>query len=100
MLKPTFSIVIPVYNAQNTISRSIESVLLQEMLDFELILVNDGSSDNSLQICKKYAKDNQKIRVIDKKMVGCLLPEMKESITRTESMLFFWIVTIQFLLNY
>lgn len=70
MLKPTFSIIIPVYNAQNTISRSIESVLLQEMQDFELILVNDGSSDNSLQICKKYAKDNQKIRVIDKKNGG------------------------------
>lgn len=70
MLKPTFSIIIPVYNAQNTISRSIESVLLQEMQDFELILVNDGSSDNSLQICKKYAKDNPKIRVIDKKNGG------------------------------
>lgn len=70
MLKPTFSIIIPVYNAQNTIGRSIESVLLQEMQDFELILVNDGSSDNSLQICKKYAKDNQKIRVIDKKNGG------------------------------
>lgn len=70
MLKPTFSIIIPVYNAQNTISRSIESVLLQEMQDFELILVNDGSSDNSLQVCKKYAKGNQKIRVIDKKNGG------------------------------
>ena len=72
MLKPAFSIIIPVYNAQNTISRSIESVLLQEMQDFELILVNDGSSDNSLQICKKYSKDNQKIIVIDKKWWGVL----------------------------
>ena len=70
MLKPIFSIVIPVYNAQNTISRSIESVLLQEMQDFELILVNDGSSDNSLQICKKYENDNRKIKVIDKKNGG------------------------------
>lgn len=70
MLKPTFSIIIPVYNAQKTISRSIESVLLQEMQDFELILVNDGSSDNSLQICKKYENDNHKIRVIDKENGG------------------------------
>lgn len=70
MLNPFFSIVVPIYNAQNTIQRCVESVLAQEMQDFELILVNDGSSDNSLQICKELEINNKNIRVIDKKNGG------------------------------
>lgn len=50
------SIIIPVYNASSFIARAIESCLLQSCNNFELILVNDGSKDDSLEIIKKYAE--------------------------------------------
>ena len=58
------SVIIPVYNAEKYLRRCIDSVLAQTVQDFELILVNDGSTDKSELICNFYAKENQKIRVI------------------------------------
>ncbi|MFA5713886.1 MAG: glycosyltransferase family 2 protein, partial [Bacteroidales bacterium] len=52
---PLISVIVPVYNSQNYLKRSIESILAQSFQDFELILVNDGSSDNSPQICNSYS---------------------------------------------
>ena len=46
----TLSIIVPIYNAEKTLSKCIESILCQEFKDYELILVNDGSTDNSLKI--------------------------------------------------
>lgn len=60
-----FSVIMPIYNAEKFLNESIESVLAQSFQDFELILVNDGSKDNSLYICTKYAKTNKCIKVID-----------------------------------
>lgn len=54
------SIIVPVYNASKTIKRSIDSILTQSYRDFELILVDDGSTDNSLEICRSYS-DNRMI---------------------------------------
>ena len=51
-----FSISMPVYNASKYIDRAIQSVVSQTENDFELILVDDGSSDDSLEKCKKWAK--------------------------------------------
>lgn len=51
------SIVVPVFNAENTIKRCIESVLRQTYTDYELILINDGSIDKSAQICKDYVSN-------------------------------------------
>lgn len=48
------SIIVPVYNAENFLDKCIKSVQAQTLHDFELILINDGSKDNSLEICKKY----------------------------------------------
>lgn len=48
----TLSIIVPIYNAEKTLSKCIESILCQEFKDYELILVNDGSTDNSLIICE------------------------------------------------
>lgn len=48
------SIIVPVFNAEQTVKRCIESVLKQKYTDYELILINDGSTDKSAQICKDY----------------------------------------------
>lgn len=64
------SIIIPVYNAEKTIGRCIESVLNQEYSDFELILCNDGSKDNSGKICDEYAGKDSRIKVLHKENSG------------------------------
>lgn len=66
---PKVSIIIPVYNVEKYISKCIESVLNQTYTDFELILINDGSKDNSLKIMNKYKKD-ERIRIYDQKNQG------------------------------
>ena len=59
------SIIVPIYNMEQYIGETIESVLKQTMSDWELILVNDGSNDRSLDICRDYATHNVRIKVID-----------------------------------
>ena len=63
---PKLSIIIPIYNAENFLARCLESIINQDFSDYELLLVNDGSTDSSLRICKQYAKIDKRIRVIDK----------------------------------
>lgn len=60
------SIIIPVYNAENFISACIESIVYQEGVNFEIILVDDGSTDNSGRICDEYAAKDYRIKVIHK----------------------------------
>lgn len=64
-----FSIIIPVYNGEKFIEKAIESVFNQTMSDWELIIVNDGSSDNTLSVLEKY-KDNEKIQIISQENSG------------------------------
>lgn len=64
------SIIIPIYNRENNLPQCIESILLQTYNDWELILVDDGSTDKSLEICKFYEKSDNRIRVIHKKNAG------------------------------
>ena len=69
-----FSIIIPVYNAQKYIKESVSSVLNQTFQDYEIILVNDGSVDQSADICDTYAQRHpDRIRVIHQKNQGQLL---------------------------
>ncbi len=65
-----FSIIVPVYNIERYLDECINSVLCQNYSDYELILIDDGSTDNSGKICDKYASDNNKIRVIHKHNEG------------------------------
>lgn len=64
------SIIIPIYNAEHKLSRSIDSILKQNFEDFELILINDGSLDSSFELCKKYADNDSRIVLIDRKNGG------------------------------
>lgn len=61
----TLSIVVPVYNAEKYLSTSIKSILEQDFSDWELILVNDGSTDASLDICNSFSQIDSRIRVIN-----------------------------------
>ena len=63
---PLISIIMPVYNAEEYLASSIESVLTQSARDFELLLVNDGSKDSSLAICRDYEQRDCRVRVLDK----------------------------------
>lgn len=60
----TVSIIIPVYNGQTFLDSTIKSVLAQTVIDIEIILVNDGSSDGSGEICQKWRKKDQRIKYI------------------------------------
>lgn len=62
------SIIIPIYNTSKYLSQCIDSCLCQSYKDIELILVNDKSTDNSLSICQKYARTDNRIRIIDKQI--------------------------------
>ena len=68
------SVSIPIYNAEKYLNHSISSVINQSFQDFELLLVDDGSTDSSIKICKIWAeKYPKKIRIIEKKHSGSLL---------------------------
>ena len=64
------SIIVPVYNAEKTIDRCINSVLNQTYKTFELILLDDGSTDASGQICDAYAGKDERVRVLHKENSG------------------------------
>ena len=66
----TISVIIPVYNAEKYLERCIDSVLAQDYSNLEIILINDGSSDNSGRICDVYQSKDSRIRVIHKKNGG------------------------------
>lgn len=69
--KKEISILVPIYNVEKYLSRCIESVLSQNFIDYELILVDDGSPDRSGEICDRYAKKHSdKIKVIHKENGG------------------------------
>lgn len=70
MLNPLVSIVVPIYNVEAYLPRCIESVLNQKYKNFELILVDDGSPDNSPVICDNYQKKDDRIVVIHKENGG------------------------------
>ena len=64
MIKLSYSIIIPIYNASTYLAFSLESLLSQPFQDFELILVNDGSTDESASICDAYAAKDDRIKVL------------------------------------
>ena len=66
MKMPLISIIVPIYNAEAYLPRCVDSILAQTFGDFELLLVNDGSRDGSLDVCQRYAAEDGRVRVVDK----------------------------------
>ncbi len=72
MSNPLISVILPVYNGAKFVSKAIESILNQTFKDFELIIINDGSKDNTLEILKSYAKKDKRIRIISRENKGLI----------------------------
>lgn len=64
------SVVVPVYNMEKFLARCLDSLLVQTLIDFEILLIDDGSTDNSAEICKKYAEKDSRIQYIYKQNGG------------------------------
>lgn len=70
MNKPFISVIVPVYKAAHSLHRCIESILTQTFTDFELLLIDDGSPDESGRICDDYAHKDCRVRVFHQKNSG------------------------------
>lgn len=70
------SVIIPIYNVADYLNACVESVSNQTYKDLEIILVDDGSTDISSTLCDEWAKMDQRVRVVHKKMGVCLMREM------------------------
>ena len=69
-MKPVISVVVPVYNAETFLDKCIQSIVNQTYKNIEVILLDDGSTDKSLDVCKNFAKTDKRIKVIHKKNSG------------------------------
>ena len=69
-MKPLVSIIVPVYNAEKTIARCVDSILKQTCRDFELLLMDDGSSDGSGSLCDSYGERDPRVRVFHQQNSG------------------------------
>ncbi len=68
--KPFFSIIVPIYNVENYLAECLDSILAQTYTDFELLLINDGSTDKSGEIAEQYANKDEKISYITQVNAG------------------------------
>ena len=64
------SVIIPVYNVEKYLGRCLDSVVNQTFTDIEIICINDGSSDNSLEILKRYAQRDRRIKIFTQENSG------------------------------
>lgn len=70
MNKPAISVIIPAYNAQDNIRCCLDSILSQSFTDFEVIVVDDGSTDDTLDICLEYEDRDRRVKVLHKENEG------------------------------
>lgn len=90
----TLSVIVPVYNGGNTLKQCIRSIVGQTYTDFELIIVNDGSADESLAIAEQYAKEDARVRVLTQENKGVSAAEIMVYKRREELGLLLWMQTI------
>lgn len=68
--KPLISVIVPVYNVEKYLNKCIDSIISQTYENLEILIVNDGSTDNSGKICEEYAKNDKRIKIIHQKNGG------------------------------
>ena len=66
-LNALVSVIVPVYNVEDYLKKCIDSIIHQTYENIEIILVNDGSTDNSYEICQKFSKKDSRIILLNKK---------------------------------
>jgi glycosyltransferase involved in cell wall biosynthesis len=81
--QPLISVIMPVYNGELFLERAIESILVQTFENFEFIIINDGSSDKSLEVIEKYKKKDERIFLISRKNKG-LVYSLNEGIENSK----------------
>ena len=69
-MEPKVTVIVPVYNAEEYLNRCVDSILNQEYEDLELILVNDGSTDRSGEICQAYEAKDPRVILLTKENSG------------------------------
>lgn len=72
MSTPEITVLLPAYNASDVISEAIESILNQSFENFEFLIINDGSTDNTLDIIQSYAKKDTRIRILNQNNMGLI----------------------------
>lgn len=70
MSNPKISVIVPIYNTEKYLHRCVDSILSQTFTDFELLLIDDGSTDSSGAICDEYAVMDSRVRVFHKENGG------------------------------
>lgn len=88
------SIIIPCYNSECFIASTVDMLLRQDMSNCELILVNDGSKDNTLSILQQYEATNENIRVIDQPNQGVSVARNNGMLAARGKYIYFWIAMI------
>lgn len=71
------SIIVPCYNAESYIKKCLESIFLQTYINIEIIIINDGSTDNSLNICQELQKQDKRIRIINQENKGASIARLE-----------------------
>lgn len=69
-LNPLISVIVPIYNSENCLEDCLNSIISQTYKNLEIILIDDGSVDKSFQICKNYAKNDKRIKLLSKNNTG------------------------------
>lgn len=92
MKKIVLSIIIPVYNVSTYLKECLDNVLKSKSLNYEVVLVDDGSTDDSPVLCDMYEKKYAQVRTFHKKMEDYLLQEILEKVYLMENGLHLLIV--------
>ena len=70
MSSTKISVIIPAYNAEHTIDRAVGSLLVQDIDEIEIIIVDDGSTDETFAVCEELAESDMRVRIVRKKNGG------------------------------